>query len=172
MVVKGGKKNVRKVRIEHSAGGVVFQRSGRGVLIGFIFDPYRKWGFAKGHIEKTETVEQAAKRETQEEMGILRLRIVASLGTVTIRFYERYRHGKPVIGPRRFIQKDIQYFLMQTPSGARTKPERGERIRAIRWAPLSHARRILSYKNAQPILERAIYIIKNQKNTSTQNPLK
>ncbi len=60
---------------ELSAGGVVFKYMNGRVMIGFILDPYKKWIFAKGHVEEGETIKQAAVRETKEEMGLKALRI-------------------------------------------------------------------------------------------------
>ena len=120
------------------------------MLIGLIKDSYHKWTFPKGHLEKGETPAQAALRETHEEMGLLRLRLVAPLGNVSIKFKDRYvRIGTTV-------QKRIDFFLMETPVNERGKPERGEGINAIRWVPHRQAFRIASYKNIQPIIKKAV----------------
>jgi len=149
------------VRVEHSAGGVVFRRLDRRILIGLIKDSYHKWTFPKGHLEKGETPAQAALRETHEEMGLKRLRLVAPLGDVSIKFKDRFVH----VGQT--VQKRIDFFLMETPSHEQGKPERGERISDIRWVPYRQAVKIVSYKNVQPIVTRAVahldQAIKNKK---------
>ncbi|MDP3985688.1 MAG: NUDIX domain-containing protein [bacterium] len=156
---KNGKKQTKK---EFSAGGIVYQRSSRGSLIAFILDPYHKWGFAKGHIETNEQHEAAAIRETEEEMGIGGLRVIAPVGKTDIWFYERFRHGKRVQGPRALIHKTIYYYLMEARRGTRGKPQRSEHIRAIRWVPLKEAMVFCSYKNVRPILAKAISIIESR----------
>lgn len=154
-------KNPRKqARLEFSAGGVVFQRTAHGPLIGFILDPYRKWAFAKGHIEEGENPEQAGRREVEEEMGIKGLKVVAPLGKTDIWFYERFQKGKPVRGPKALIHKVIHHFLMEAPRGTRGRPQHNERIHEVRWVPLRDALGAVSYKNVKPILERAIEMIK------------
>lgn len=153
----GGKK--KKIKMEFSAGGVVFQRTPRGPLIAFVLDPYHKWTFAKGKIERGESPHVAARRETEEEMGVRGLKVAAPLGKTDIWFYERYRERKPVPRPWVLIHKFIYYFLMEAPRGARTKPQRAELIRAVRWMPLRDARKTLSYRNVAHILERAIALI-------------
>lgn len=152
----------RRVKMEFAAGGVVYMRTSRGPLIGFILDPYHKWTFAKGHIERGETPAHAARRESEEEMGLHGLKVIAPLGKIDLWFYERYRHGKRVYGPRTLIHKPVFYFLMQAPRGMRSKPERGEMIHAVRWVPAHEALRVLSYKNTRPILERALRLIREK----------
>jgi len=138
------------VRIEHSAGGVVFRCLNRRVLIGLIKDSYHKWTFPKGHLEKGETPERAALRETHEEMGLKRLRLVAPLGNVSIKFKDRFVH----VGQT--VQKRIDFFLMETQFHEQGKPERSEGINAIRWVPYRQAAKLASYKNIQPIIDRAV----------------
>ena len=81
-----------RVREEFSAGGVVYKMTSAGPKIAFILDPFRKWAFAKGHIEKGETPRQAALRETREEMGLPDLRVRKYLGKMDFWFRDRYVH--------------------------------------------------------------------------------
>lgn len=157
----GGKK--KKIKMEFSAGGVVFQRTPLGPLIAFVLDPYHKWTFAKGKIERGEKMAHAARRETEEEMGMRGLKVLAPLGKTDIWFYGRYQHGKPVPRPWALVHKFIYYFLMEAPRGARTTPQRAELIRAVRWVSLRDARKTLSYRNVAQILERAIQLIQSGK---------
>jgi hypothetical protein len=83
-------------------------------------------------------------------MGLKRLRLVAPLGSVSIRFKDRYVH----VGAT--VQKRIDFFLMETPAGERGKPQRGEGINEIRWVPFRQAARSASYKNVQPIIKKAV----------------
>jgi len=137
------------VRTEHSAGGVVFRSPDRRIFIGLIKDSYHKWTFPKGHLEKGETPAQAALRETHEEMGLKRLRLVAPLGSVSIKFKDRFVH----VGQT--VQKRIDFFLMETPASERGKPQKGEGINEVRWVPYRSACRLASYKNVQPIIKKA-----------------
>lgn len=156
--------------MEYAAGGVVYQPSARGPLIGFILDPYHKWTFPKGHIERGEKPETAAKRETEEEMGLGGLHVIAPLGKTDLWFYERYRQGKRVFGPKTMIHKPVQYFLMEASRGARAKPEREEMIHAVSWVPISEAEKTLNYKNTKPILLRAIELIRSRERSLLRRP--
>ena len=141
-----------KMKVEISAGGIVFKRTPKGVRIAFIMDPYGKWAFAKGHVGKGEAIVDAAIRETREEMGLGRLRVVEQLGTIDFWFRDRYRvETKGVL-----IHKYVHYFLMQAPARAKGSPQRKEKIRRIIWVGLRHAMRTSSYEDVRPILEKAI----------------
>jgi 8-oxo-dGTP diphosphatase len=139
-----------RIRAEYSAGGVVFRILGRRVLIGFIKDSYHKWTFPKGHLEKGESAAQAALRETHEEMGLKNLRLVNPLGTISIKFKDRFVH----VGQT--VHKRIDFFLMETASYEQGRPETDESIQAIRWVPYRQSLKFASYKNVQPIIKKAI----------------
>ena len=145
-------KNI-KVRIEYSAGGVVFRRTAKGILAGLIKDSYGKWAFAKGRIEKKETPSAAAVRETQEEMGIAKLRLISFLGENSIWFKDRYEH----VGQT--VHKHIAYFLMEAGSDEHGEPEGRERVQAIKWVPYHELPRQISYKNSLPIAKKAVSTI-------------
>ncbi len=154
---RNGNGNKGRVRIERSAGGVVYRRVGRQILIGMILDSYRKWTFPKGHVEKGETVSEAALRETREEMGLKRLRLVAPLGGISIWFKDRYHR----VGET--IHKYVDFFLMETAPEERGTPERRERVYAIRWVPFRQAQKRAGYKNIRPILKAAVDRLDRQK---------
>ncbi len=141
-----------RVKVEISAGGIVFKRTPKGVRIAFIMDPFGKWAFAKGHVEKDEKVVDAAVRETREEMGLGRLKVIAPLGTIDFWFRDRYRaETKGVL-----VHKYVHYFLMQAPSRAKGSPQRKEKIRRIIWVGLKGAMKTSSYDDVRPILQKAI----------------
>lgn len=139
-----------RVRLEFSAGGIVFRKTRRGIDIAFIEDPWHKWTFAKGHIEKGEKVVQAALRETSEEMGIKGLKPIKQLGRIEIWFKDRYVHKGAL------IHKYIYYVLMQAPSNAQVHPQKRELMGAVHWVPLSRALESSGYKDVKPLLQKAI----------------
>jgi 8-oxo-dGTP pyrophosphatase MutT (NUDIX family) len=134
----------RPVRIETSAGGVVFRRTPTGPVFLLIRDPYDNWGLPKGHVERGETARDAALREVSEETGIHHLDVHEELGTIDWYF----REGADL------IHKYCHFFLMETDS-AETQPQLEEGISACLWLPLAEAVRTLTYDNARSILEAA-----------------
>jgi 8-oxo-dGTP pyrophosphatase MutT (NUDIX family) len=134
----------RKPRRETSAGGVVFRRDGAHTLFLLIRDGYRNWGFPKGHVEEGERADAAALREVGEETGVARLELRAPVDTIDWHF--RFR-GQA-------IHKVCHFYLMET-RDSRTRPQRAEGITACRWARYDDAMRLLSYRNAREVLERA-----------------
>lgn len=160
MASRPPKHSKRPVRVEHSAGGIVFRRSiaptaGQPprIEIGFIQDPYYKWTFPKGHIEPGEEIVAAAMRETCEEMGLPDLVPVSTLPTLDIWFVDRYVHKGML------IHKYITLVLMETPADAVAKPQRSEKIRGVRWVPVNRALSFSSYANTRSALQSATALL-------------
>ena len=136
--------------IETSAGGIVYKRTPEGVRVAFIMDPFGKWVFAKGHLEPGESLEQAAVRETQEEMGLGGLKIIKPLGVIDFWFRERFgERNKGLI-----VHKFVHYYLMEAAPDAQGRPEREERIRHLIWVDIRKAMSRLSYDDVRPILRK------------------
>lgn len=134
----------RPVRIETSAGGVVYRREAGTVYFLLIRDPYDNWGLPKGHVERGETAEQTAVREVAEETGIETLELRRALDTIDWFF----RDGADL------IHKYCHFFLMETTTSA-TDPQLEEGITECVWLPLEEALRTLTYDNARSVLEAA-----------------
>lgn len=138
----------RKAREEVSAGGIVFRRDGLRTFYLLIRDPYRNWGFPKGHLEEGEDPSAAALREVGEETGLAGLEMRAVVETIDWTF--RFRGRK--------IHKVCHFFLMETDQ-RKTVPQRAEGITACRWASYEQATRLLSYDNARSVLAQAHAIL-------------
>jgi 8-oxo-dGTP pyrophosphatase MutT (NUDIX family) len=130
--------------IETSAGGVIVRWCGAEPHVLLIRDPYKHWGFPKGHLENGETPDMAALREVMEETGLAHLVLGPRLGTIDWYFRARGR----------LIHKYCHFFLIESPDGE-TTPQADEGITACRWLPLSEALDVISYDNAREILRRA-----------------
>ncbi|MDP3244573.1 MAG: NUDIX domain-containing protein [bacterium] len=150
-----------KVKLEFSAGGIVFRRAARGGEMAFIEDPWHKWTFAKGHIEKGEKPEEAAVREVSEEMGAPKkfFKIVAPLGRID--WWFRQSHTGRFSPKGSLIHKFVYYFLMQVPMNVQFKPQAKELIYSIKWVPLDEALKLSSYKDVKPVLQKAIKFLNN-----------
>lgn len=134
----------RKPREEVSAGGIVFRRDGERMFFLLIRDPYRNWGFPKGHLEEGEDPAAAALREVGEETGLGGLEVRAAVETIDWTFRFRGRR----------IHKVCHFFLMETDQ-RRTVPQRNEGITACRWASYEQATKMIAYDNARAVLAQA-----------------
>jgi 8-oxo-dGTP pyrophosphatase MutT (NUDIX family) len=98
---------------EHvSAGGVVARVEKKHVYVALVGQRRRsKYVLPKGHVENGETLEQAARREIEEEAGFTRLKLIAPLG-VKERLDFSKRHWK-----------STHYFLFTTRQADATPAE-------------------------------------------------
>ena len=151
------KQQKRLTRTEYSAGGIVFRRGLQGKEIAFLLDPFRKWTFAKGHIERDESVVRAAVREVKEELGLRQVRVVAPLGRIDWWFIERRGTAHSPRGAR--VHKFAYYFLMEVPPDAKLRAQKSELIRAVRWVPMTRALQVSAYQDVKPVLKRAIALL-------------
>jgi 8-oxo-dGTP pyrophosphatase MutT (NUDIX family) len=151
----------RRPREEVSAGGIVVRRDGARTLVLLIRDPYRNWGFPKGHLEAGEAPADAAVREVGEETGLATLALKGPVDTIDWEFRFRGRR----------IHKVCHFFLMET-ADPRTRPRRAEGIRACRWASFEEAERLVSYENARGVLRLARRLVEDATpGTGTSVPL-
>lgn len=132
------------MREEISAGGVVIHRNGKGLRYLVIRDSYGNWGFPKGHVERGETIEDAARREVAEETGLANVRVHAALEPVDWQFTFN--------GER--IHKTCHFFLMESADES-TTPQAEEGISACEWRSFEVAERTVTYENARTALRAA-----------------
>lgn len=127
-----------------SAGALVYRVDGRRRLFLLLNYPQGHWDFVKGHLEGSETDEQAAVREAREETGITDLEFDPGFKkTVRYRFYAP--GGRPV-------DKSVVFFL------ARTRTSRvvlSEEHRAYCWEEMPDARKKATFENARRLLDSA-----------------
>lgn len=141
---------------EISAGGIVFKRTGRSVKFAVMKDSYGKWAFPKGHVENGEEVEEAAARETLEELGIDEIRLLEYLGKIDIWFRDRFEKKG------RLIHKDIHYFLFETRQDAKLVPDPTQHAYAAKWVTPSKLLSTSDYTDMIPILKRALSYVRKE----------
>ncbi|NQV90342.1 NUDIX domain-containing protein [Candidatus Uhrbacteria bacterium] len=142
------------VQREISAGGIVFQKSGNSLVFAVMKDSYGKWTFPKGHVEAGEDIEEAAARETLEELGLEQVRLLDYIGKIDIWFRDKF-HKKGQL-----IHKDIHYYLFQSPMGSVLHPDPEEHVYEAKWVPLSKVERVSSYPDMVPIVKKALELVK------------
>lgn len=130
------------VRKEKSAGAVVFRVGGQRE---FLLLHYGKshWGFPKGHIEESETEEQALLRELREETGIEDASILPGFREEAGYFF---RKGKST------VSKSVSFRLIETKTeDIRLSQEHSE----FEWLPFEKALARLSFDNTKNLLVEA-----------------
>jgi 8-oxo-dGTP pyrophosphatase MutT (NUDIX family) len=117
----------------HSAGGIVRNQKGEIALV--LHDGWF-WGFPKGHVDEGEDTITAAKRETQEEVGITDLELKKAFEP-----YERAKAGDEDKPDREM--KTLHMFLFDTPQMEflLTDPRHDE----ARWVPVEEVEGLLSH---------------------------
>src|SRR3990170_3360100 len=134
-----------RTRRETSAGGVVFRCAGGGMHVLLIHDGHGNWGFPKGHIERGEAPEAAARREVGEEAGLRGLELHASLQTIDWFFRFRWR----------LVHKHCHFFLFESREG-HAVPQQDEGIRCCDWLKPGDALERLTHDNARQVLREAV----------------
>ncbi|MBI2644399.1 MAG: NUDIX domain-containing protein [Candidatus Wildermuthbacteria bacterium] len=137
------------MKYERSAGAIVF-RMVRGkpsyLLLHYPSSARTErdyWDFPKGHIEKQEEDQAAAKREITEETGLVDIQFLE--GFVETIHYFFFLQG-------RRISKTVIFFLAETKKKkVCISPEHV----GFQWLPFQGALSLLKYKNAKHLLLKA-----------------
>lgn len=146
----------KKVRRELSAGGVAVRQERGQWFVALLKTEHRRgavWVLPKGHVEmdKKERVEDAAKREVQEEAGIMDLQVRQQLGTTRFVFQAE----------EALVKKTVHYFLMVT-TQQELKPQAEEGFIDAGWFPISVAITMLEYDTDQDIVAKAQAILEGK----------
>lgn len=140
----------RPVEREVSSGGIVFRRVDGQVQFALMLDSYGKWTFPKGHVENGESLEEAAARETLEELGLAQIRLLEPLGKIDIWFRDRFAKKGSL------VHKDIHYFLFETTVNAELYPDPAQHAYEAKWVSVKEVMNASTYPDMIPILESAI----------------
>ena len=130
-----------KLPVEKAGGGLVYNKDG-DVL--FIFRN-GKWDLPKGGMEKTETIEETAMREVEEETGVTGLAITEKLQ----RTYHIFKRNG------RYKLKITQWFEMRTKYEGIPQGQADEGIERVEWVNPKDIKFLLenSYENIKLLFE-------------------
>jgi len=150
---------------EKSSGAVIFRRGGeKGEKIFYLVLHYHfkgdYWDFPRGKIEKGETEEQTAKREIEEETGLIEIEFVKGFRETTHWFYRL--KGKN-------IYKEAIYFLAET---TQEKVEISYEHLEYLWLEYGDAMKTLTYENTKKILKAAHEFLQKRDKGSIEKFLK
>ncbi len=109
----------KKFTLVKAAGGFVLNESNQVLMM------FRrgKWDLPKGKLDKKETLEEAAIRETEEETGLKNITLISPLATT----YHTYHEGT------RFVLKESSWFRMKVEGQQKLIPQTEEQISKLEW---------------------------------------
>jgi 8-oxo-dGTP pyrophosphatase MutT (NUDIX family) len=142
---------------EFSAGGVLVRRfHGRWWLAAIRPGgrPEGVWALPKGNVGPGEPPEETAVREVAEETGVEAVS-AGKLGDVR---YVYTRGGKRIF-------KVVSFYLLRYRRGriGDVPAQFRHEVDEVRWLPLEHASRLLSYKSEREMAEKALALLGDER---------
>ena len=113
----------KKFTIVQAAGGLV--RNDNGEIL--FMNRRRKWDLPKGKLDKGETLEQCAVRETIEETGLQTVQLKKPIITTFHTYDENGKH----------ILKETHWYQLTAPGTQILVPQASEQIDLLEWVPVT-----------------------------------
>ena len=131
----------KKFTLVKAAGGFVLNENNE-VLIMF---RRGKWDLPKGKMDKKETFEECAIRETEEETGLKNIKLISPL----ITSYHTYHEGS------RYVLKETKWFTMKISGEQKLIPQATEQITKLEWVKKDDVKKYLqnSFPSVIDVLE-------------------
>ena len=131
----------KKFTLIKAAGGFVLNEN-KEVLMMF---RRGKWDLPKGKMDKKESFEECAIRETEEETGLENINLVSPLITT----YHTYHEGS------KFQLKETKWFTMKVNGEQKLIPQAAEQITKLEWVGKNELKKYLqnSFPSVNDVLE-------------------
>jgi len=131
----------KKFTLVLAAGGFVQNEKGEVLMM------FRrgKWDLPKGKQDKKESPEKCAVRETEEETGLINIKLIAPL-LIT---WHTYHEGS------RFVLKETKWFSMKVKGEQNLMPQTEEDITKLEWVKSSELKKYQSdsFPSVQDVLD-------------------
>ena len=131
----------KKFTLIKAAGGFVLNENNEVLMM------FRrgKWDLPKGKMDKKESFEECAIRETGEETGLKKIKLVAPLTTT----YHTYHEGS------KFVLKETKWFTMKVNGEQKLIPQVAEQITKLEWVGKNELKKYLqnSFPSVNDVLE-------------------
>lgn len=148
----GGKKKGFPVKMQFSAGGLVYRIRNGTAEVALVmkrnFKGEEVWAIPKGLIEKGEKVERTAFREVKEETGLVG-EIKEKLGEIEYWYFSKDENAR--------IHKKVYFFLLAYLEGS-TEDHDAE-VDDVRWFTIDEAKEKLTHDSEKKILKKAKEIL-------------
>ena len=104
-----------------------------------------KWDLPKGKMDKKESFEECAIRETEEETGLKNINLISPLITT----YHTYHEGT------RYILKETKWFRMKVNGKQKLIPQAEEQITKLEWVEKNNLKNYMqnSFPSVKDVLE-------------------
>jgi len=144
---------------EEFSAGIVLYNNGRYLLLNYgrSWRAKNRWGFTKGHIEKNETVREAALREAFEETGIKDIQILDDFEHKVVYYFNRGSHR---------IKKSVIYLIGLTNE---TRVHISSEHFGFYWATYEEALRMLTFENTKKVIKAAEKFLRKRGIIKTEN---
>jgi 8-oxo-dGTP pyrophosphatase MutT (NUDIX family) len=131
----------KKFTLVKAAGGFVLNETNE-VLIMF---RRGKWDLPKGKMDKKETSEECAVRETKEETGLKNIKLISPLITT----YHTYHEGS------KYVLKETKWFTMKISGEQKLIPQATEQITKLVWVGKTDLKKYLqnAFPSVKDVLE-------------------
>jgi 8-oxo-dGTP pyrophosphatase MutT (NUDIX family) len=131
----------KKFTLIKAAGGFVLNEK-KEVLMMF---RRGKWDLPKGKMDKKESFEDCALRETEEETGLKKINLISPLITT----YHTYHEGS------KYVLKETKWFTMKVSGEQKLIPQAAEQITKLEWVGENDIEKYLqnSFPSVNDVLE-------------------